>query len=151
MGLIIRDFKPEDRERYIALSEEFYSSKAVDHDVPKVHFSRTFDRCVNRDPFVRGIAFEYDDVFAGFALIALTWSNEAGGMCAWLEEAYIVPQYQGKSIGSAYFDFLAKEYEGKIKRFRLEVSPSNDRAVNLYKRMGFSFLDYRQMYRDLPD
>ena len=35
-----------------------------------------------------------------------------------------------------------------IKRFRLEVAPSNDMAIKLYEKLGYHFLKYEQMVYD---
>ena len=35
-----------------------------------------------------------------------------------------------------------------VRRFRLEVTRSNEKAVRLYERLGFTFLDYDQMILD---
>ncbi len=35
-----------------------------------------------------------------YCLLALTWSNEAGGLCVWLEEIMVDDEQRGKGIGS---------------------------------------------------
>ena len=149
MNLAIRDFVAADRENYLSLSKEFYQSRAVDHGVPEAFFSRTFDACMAKSPYTKGFVFTVDDETAGYALISLTWSNEVGGICVLLEEAYILPPYQGKGIGSAFFAFVEKEYKNTARRFRLEVTPVNKEAINLYQRLGFSPLTYVQMTKDM--
>lgn len=147
MDLQIRDFVPEDRENYLNLSRDFYRSKAVDHDVPASYFLATFDACLNKSPYTRGFVFLCSGEIAGYALISLTWSNEVGGLVVLLEEAYIQPEFQGQGMGSTFFDFITEEYPD-AKRFRLEVTPSNTSAINLYERRGFEGISYIQMIKD---
>ena len=73
---------------------------------------------------------------------------EVGGMAAWIEELYIDEAFRNHGIGSKFFSFLSEELCGKIKRIRLEVGDENDGAKRLYERLGFEFLDYKQMVID---
>jgi ribosomal protein S18 acetylase RimI-like enzyme len=89
------------------------------------------------------------DAFAGYALISLTWSNEAGGISVLLEEAFIAPEYQGQGLGTAFLDFIEREYKDSAKRLRLEVTHSNIRAIRLYEKKGYERFDYLQMVKDI--
>lgn len=146
-----RDFLPQDRDIYLQMSREFYSSKAVLHSIPDENILKTFRLCLEKDPFVRGLLVLVDGKPAGYGLLSFTWSNEAGGSCVLLEEAYILPRYQGGGIGGAFLDQIEQEYikAGRAKRLRLEVAPENTRAIALYERKGFARLDYVQMLKDV--
>ena len=148
MKLIIRDFVGDDKDKYIKMSGEFFGSSAVDHTVPEEHFRSTFDQCISESPYTRGMSIISDGIFVGYALLSLTWSNEAGGICVWIEELYIQEESRGYGIGKAFLEFIENEYEGKAKRLRLEVTPSNDKATKLYKRLGYTELDYCQLVKD---
>lgn len=149
MGLLIRDFIPADKDHYLALSKEFYHSNAVDHSIPQAYSATTFDACIAKNPYTRGFMFVFDDEIAGYALISLTWSNEVGGICVLLEEAYIDSSFRGKGIGSAFFAFMQEEYKNIAKRFRLEVTAVNKDAISLYNRLGFTTMEYIQMIKDV--
>ena len=144
----IRDFIPEDRTEYLRLSQNFYTSQAVTHSIPENNFSRTFDQCLAQSPYLRGLALTLDNIFAGYALLSFTWSNEAGGLVLLLEEAYIDPAHQGTGLGSALLKFIENDRQN-IKRIRLEVTPGNQAAIRLYERNGYAMLDYLQMIKDL--
>lgn len=147
--MTIRDFIQEDWEAYLAMSKDFYSSDAVLHAVPEEHFRATFDACLAKSPYTRGLAFEEGGAVVGYGLLSFTWANEAGGLCVLLEEAYILPSHQGKGYGSGLLRFVEEEYAGKARRFRLEVTQSNEGAVRLYERMGYKRFDYLQMVKDV--
>ena len=100
-------------------------------------------------PFVRCLFFRDDNSGAvlGYALLAFSYSNEAGGDVVWVDELYVKSEYRGMGIGNRFFDFLSNEYKD-FARFRLETEPANDGAKRLYKRMGFEPLEYSQMIKD---
>lgn len=64
-----------------------------------------------------------------------------------IEEIFIKEDFQGKGIGSKTMRWILNAYP-KAKRFRLEVTDSNDAAISLYENLGFDFLDYQQMVLD---
>ena len=43
--------------------------------------------------------------------------------------------------------FAEKEFPD-VRRFRLEVTRCNERAISLYRRLGYEELDYIQMIKD---
>ena len=50
-------------------------------------------------------------------------------------------------VDMGYYDEIMKA-KPEVRRFRLEVTRSNEKAVRLYERLGFTFLDYDQMILD---
>ncbi len=148
--MAIRDFEFKDREIFRKLSREFYDTPAVLHPVDESTFDITFDECISDSPFSRGLIIEDDEEIAGYALLSFTYSSEVAGLVVLIEELYIRDFCQGKGLGSQLFSWLEYSYRD-AKRFRLEVSPENDRAKQLYKRVGFSVLPYIQMTRDFGE
>lgn len=147
---MIRPITAEDRETYLELCRAFYCSPAVLHPVPEEHFERTFDRLMEGSPFVKGYLLEWDGAPAGYALLAVTFSQEAGGEVFWIEELYLRPEFRGKGLGTELFRYLETHRPGAVTRFRLELEPDNRDARRLYERLGFSALGYGQMVRDFP-
>lgn len=143
---MIRRLKPTDKDIYFELAEEFYSSDAVLSPVPKSHFEYTFQELMRSDVYAECFLFECDGVVAGYALLAKTFSQEAGGLTVWIEEIYLREQFRSQGLGSEFFAFL--ESEIPARRYRLEIEPENERAVALYKKRGFKFLEYGQMVKD---
>lgn len=145
----IKDITEADRDEFIAMETDFYSSPAVLHEVSRENFVKTFDRLMNGSPFLRCLFFqdENDGAILGYALLAFSYSNEAGGDVVWIDELYVKSQYRGMGIGNIFFDFLSNEYKD-FARFRLETEPANKGAKRLYERMGFKPLEYSQMIKD---
>ncbi len=148
---MIRPITREDRETYLTLCREFYHSPAVLHPVPEEYFARTFDRMAEGSPFVKGYLLERDGTIAGYALLAVTFSQEAGGEVIWIEELYLREEFRGKGLGTELFAYLEAQRPGAVTRFRLELEPDNLDARRLYEKMGFSELGYRQMVREFPE
>lgn len=142
------DFKAEDREDYIQLSNEFYHSDSVLEKVDQKNFERGFDMIMKDSPFLRGLMIKDQGNNVGYAMLALSYSVEGGGMELWLEELYLRPKARGKGYAKAFFAFIDKEYRNTISRFRLEVAPEKKQLIDLYKRYGFEILPYVQMVRD---
>ena len=144
---MIQKINHSDREVMLDMFDEFYHSPGVLHAVPKSHFERTLDEVYGGSPFIDCYIFEQDGKAAGYGQLSLTYSNEAGGICVWLEEIYVRPAFQGNGLGSEFLNFVKTEYK-KAARLRLEIEPDNDGARKLYKRMGFSELEYQSMIID---
>ena len=147
---MIRKFKLEDKDKYIDMSEAFYCSDAVLNNIPGKYICRTFDKVISGSPYIDGYIFESNEQVAGYALLAFTYSNDAGGLVLWIEEAYILPEFQGNGYGTELLKFISNTYKNKVARIRLEVAPSNKRAIKLYEKNGFENLDYMQMFKKLP-
>ncbi len=145
---MIRDFIESDREEYIKMSQEFYGGgTATLHPVPVSNFIRSFDECLKKNPYLRGGMVVKDGKIAGFFIISITWSNEAGGLTILLEELFIKEEMRGGGCGKEFFEFIDMEYSD-ARRLRLEVSQKNVRAIKLYEELGFTRLDYVQMIKE---
>jgi ribosomal protein S18 acetylase RimI-like enzyme len=144
---MIRDAVPSDKQTFISMAREFYSSSAVLEPIDPHNFETTFTAVMNKSPLVRLLMIEYDKKPIGYALLSLTYSNEAGGLVVLIEEIQINKEYRGGGHGSKLFNFLEQEYP-TAKRFRLEVNADNTKAINLYSRLGYRVFDYVQMVKD---
>lgn len=143
---MIRPINKNDKEEYINMAKQFYSMPCCDHDVDPKHFEDAFEYCLNDNPYARLFIVEYDGKIAGYGNISFTYSIEAGGKVVWLEELFIKPQFQRLGLGKEFFDYVEKNFPAK--RYRLEVTESNADAIRLYKKLGYNFLEYKQMLID---
>ena len=144
---MVRDAVQKDKQAFISMAAEFYSSGVVMHDINPVNFETTFNAAMDKSPYVRILMIESDEKPIGYALLSQTYSNEAGGMVLLIEEVYINEAYRGGGHGKGLFEFLEEQYPA-AKRFRLEVMGDNQKAISLYKRIGFDVLNYVQMVKD---
>ena len=142
---MLRKITPNDRETYIALSEEFNPSDAVSHSIPVEFHKNSFDELMRSDEYIECFIFEHEGETAGYALIAKTFSPEAGGVVVWIEELYVREGFRGKGLGKAFFAYMEQNYN--VSRYRLEVEPDNVRAKKLYSALGYKKLPYEQMIK----
>lgn len=143
---MIRKIQNSDKNEYIKMAEDFYSSSAVSHKIPAENFENAFNMALKDGTYIRIYILEYDGKTAGYASIAVTCTTEGGGLTLWLDELYVKEQYRGKGLGGELIAFLKKDAE--VKRIRLEITPDNSGAEKLYKSLGFCGCEYRQLIWD---
>lgn len=148
MKTVFRYFSPDDRNEFFRMVKKFYAPPAVLHFPSDEVMLSSFDAAVTIPELVKGIMFEVDGKAAGYAVVSMKFETEVGGMAAWIEELFVDDDYRNLGIGTEFFDFLKNELKGQIKRIRLEVGDENADAKRLYSRLGFEFLDYKQMVID---
>ena len=63
-----------------------------------------------------------------------------------VNQIYILPEYQGKGIGSACFTRIIDEASLEQKSVVLQVLKVNTRGVDLYQRLGFTIVGEDAIY-----
>ena len=76
--LQIRDFKEEDRQAYLEMARDFYSSDASLFELEEQKLEDTFNIGVKGSPLMRGLTLCEQEKPVGYALLAFYWSCEAG-------------------------------------------------------------------------
>jgi len=142
--MILRKAEPKDKQLFLTMADEFYHLPAVLHEVDPSYFASTFHCIMHGSPYAALYIAEENETPVGYLLLSLTWSNEAGGLTVWLEEIYIREAFRQNGYGTQMLHFVKETYPD-AKRFRLEISPENERAKKLYQTHGFTVLDYQQM------
>ena len=145
---MIRKLISADRDTFLSLTREFYSSDAVLHPIPEHYHTAAFDEMMRSDVYADGFLIYYKEEIAGYAMTAKTYSHEAGGLCVWIEELYLSPAYRGRGLGHEFFAFAEEFYGENVCRMRLETEPENERAEALYKSLGFEVLGYRPFVKE---
>lgn len=138
--MLIRKLDERDREVYLAMAKDFYSSPAVLENIPEENITRSFAEFTGGTPFGDAFIFEEKGEVIGYGVLAYTYSQEAGGKVVWLEEIYVCPAYRGNGRGSDFIDFVLEKIPAA--RYRLETEPDNEDAARLYIRKGFELFEY---------
>lgn len=136
-------------EILLPLVELFYSSDAVDHSVPRKILAETFSAVADpENPLITGFLMEKEGEIAGFFYVTFFYACEVGGMCVMIEEIFLKKEFQGQGLGGRAMKWIQGQYP-QAKRFRLEVTKSNQGAVALYEKLGYQFMSYDQMILDV--
>lgn len=146
---MIRKMQESDRKFFLETADEFYHTDAVIKPLPLEKLCNIFDEIMRSDIYAEGFILEFEGFSAGYAVTSKCFSTEAGGITVWIEDIYILNEFRGKGLGKEFFSFISEKYNGTAKRFRLEVERENFSAVALYEKIGFEFLPYEQMIKDL--
>lgn len=134
-------------DKVLEMSKVFYSSDALDHDVPLDIINANIRKAISDDNILTGYVFYVDSDIVGFSYVTCYYETEVGGICAQILDLYIDEKYRGRGFATQYFNFVFDKYS-YAKRFRLEVVKDNNKAIAVYKRMGFKEISYGQMGKD---
>ena len=105
---------------------------------------------VTRPDRGRVLVARKDGVAVGFVVMPFTWTVEHGGLSAWLDELYVIPELRGHGVGTTLL-LAAIEIaraDGCIA-MDLEVDADHTRVESLYVRHGFRPLPRQRFARRL--
>ena len=119
----------------------FYDSPAVLHTSSDRVLKNDIEACIGDSPYLDGYVFMEDGKIAGYSMVSRSFTTEYGGICAWIEDLYIKEEFRRRGISKAFFEKLPSMYPD-IVRFKLEVEPENERAIETYKKCGYTKLHY---------
>ena len=149
--LTFRPITAADETDFYTMAEEFYHSEAVLHPIPAEYHRRAFAEMMRSGQYLSGYIFTDGDNTAGFAVTNRMMQHEAGGVMVWVEDLYIRPAYRGQGLGSRFLAWLEEQLRGDAVMLRLETEPENERAQELYYRLGYENLNYLQMIKRLDE
>ena len=92
---------------------------------------------VTDEPLARAWLIRLEARPVGYVVLALSFSIEAGGREACLDEFYLIPEVRNQGLGSRALSLV--EAEGgdlAVRRIFLEVQRGN-RVIDLYRRAGY--------------
>lgn len=135
-----RAARPSESEDIIAMCRGLNMEDPGLAPVPDSHMKRTLET-LHREP-TRGfpVVLEVSSRIEGYALLISFWSNELGGEICNIDELYVKPENRGQGYGGALINAITEKpslYPRPIVAIELEVSPRNERARDLYTRLGF--------------
>ena len=86
---MIRPVTSADRAVLRGMLAEFYDTDAVLHPLPASYHDAALDELFRPDSLQRACLLEQDGETAGYGLLSLKYSHEAGGLELWVEELYV--------------------------------------------------------------
>lgn len=148
-GIHVRRATPEDLDEVV----ELLAAQLAEHDIPIARRDLAFAAEGILRVRERGfILLAVDPARAvGVACVSFSWTVERGGMVAWLDELYVIPDRREHGIGNELLGrVIAAAGEAGCPTIELEVETSHARAEHLYRRHGFTDLPRRRWTRRLP-
>ncbi|HBQ35333.1 MAG TPA: GNAT family N-acetyltransferase [Rhodobacteraceae bacterium] len=82
----------------------------------------------------------------GYIIVSFVYSVEMGGIIGFIDEFFIRPNVRGRGLGGEVLRSLMPALAGHgIKALHLEVGRGNDRAKQLYGKLGFEARENYQL------
>lgn len=82
----------------------------------------------------------------GYIIVSFGYSVEMGGIIGFIDEFFIRPNVRGRGLGGEVLRSLMPALAGHgIKALHLEVGRGNDRAKQLYGKLGFEARENYQL------
>lgn len=147
--MVIRKLEEKDLDLVRSMMKVFYASDALLLHPSDAVQERTLKAAVAGGPYVTGYGFETEQGLAGYGIVTHSFSTEAGGICLWIEDIYIKPEFRGQGMGTAFLRFVEENAGEGTVRLRLEAEPENEKAISVYQNAGYSVLGYTQLVKEL--
>lgn len=126
-----------------------YKEDRVDEQITDKKISATLKE-LGQNP-CRGqiIVFEKGRLTIGYAILIFYWSNEYGGDVLHVDELYVKPEHRQRGVATSFFRYLSETFKRKARLVQLEVSPTNSKAMNYYRKLGFKQTRNAHLARDI--
>ena len=143
----IRVAHPEDVDAVVRL----LAAQFREHDIQLgVAELREGFRGLIFDPVRGAVILAEDRDPVGVAVLAYTWTLEHGGLVAWLDELFVVPEHRDQGTGRALLlRAVDVARDNGCRAVDLEVDLHHGRAERLYERQGFVALPRRRWSKRL--
>ncbi len=91
------------------------------------------------------ILAEVGGVIAGQLMITYEWSDWRNGNFWWIQSVYVKPDCRGQGVYRRLYEWILDQArrEGNVCGIRLYVEKDNERAQQVYERMGMQRAPYQ--------
>ena len=148
----IREAVPADLDVLVAFTvQEARESDGSEKDVRGV--TRGVQAAFDDPPLARYWVAETGArrVVANISVVT-EWSNFHGGCYWWIQSLFIDPEHRGAGLVQRLLDHVARAAaEAGALDLRLHARESNERALRVYRRAGFTVAPYIMLRRSLGE
>lgn len=110
------------------------------------NFSKTNNlKEIYQDKFTKILVYEKENKVVGF-LMYIELEDTIDILDIIVEE-----EYRNQKIASCLLDYMMSECKESVRVITLEVRKSNESAIKLYEKFGFSIVNTRKNYYDTED
>lgn len=134
-----RQFKKGDWTILSKLIQLLYQEDPEGESITKEKIQKTFHSLSAHPDKGAIMVIEVEDSTIGYAILINFWSNELGGNILNIDELYILQEFRSQGLGSGLIKYLISSGFANSVAIRLEVTPENSRARELYKSLGFLY------------
>jgi ribosomal protein S18 acetylase RimI-like enzyme len=145
----IKKLTQADFREVLEMMRVFYASDALLVHPDEQTLCKTLRCAIEENPYLTGYGFWVGEKLAGYGMVTKSFSTEMGGICVWIEDIYIRPEFRDQGIGTAFLRFVEEQYRQTAARLRLEAEPENERAMAVYRKAGFEILGYTQLVKEM--
>lgn len=118
------------------MMKDFYAIDFYPFDEQKT--KDNFQKFINNENYGNCFKIVFEGEIAGYIILAKYFSFEFGGEILFLDELFVKPEFQGKSLGKKALEFVkAYSVENQFKVVLLEIENHNEKAKKLYGNYGF--------------
>ena len=147
-------FTPFRAEHQAALEEMvlgMYSEDSYGEKMTPEKVRATVKNLTERPDAGQIVMFELGGRAIGYAILIHFWSNEYGGPIQHVDELYVRPENRLSGVAGRFFEAVRSGAFGDVRALRLEVTPTNERACEYYRRVGFEPEKNLHMFWLLPE
>lgn len=129
-------FEDNDREDLLEMMFSLYGEDPEGLEISEEKINSTINEYKNNPQKTNIWLFKKGIENVGYALLVYCWSNEYGGNILIVDELYVAKNHRGKGIATGFLKHI--ETFENIVALKLETTPSNKRAMEHYKKTGFT-------------
>ena len=145
--IIFRNFNESDRRALEKMILTLYNEDDYGEPMSSDKIEKTITE-LRQHPEKGAITiFENEHGVVGYAITIFFWSNELGGNVAEIDELYVKSEWRNNGIGTKFLDYSANLNKHNIVGLQLEVTPTNERALDYYLQYGFKESKNKQLYK----
>ena len=132
-----RAFRDTDYSELKSVIDSLYIEDPVDELITDEKISNTIRELHDNPCKGQIIIFGRAGVTIGYAILIFYWSNEFGGDVLLIDELYVKPEHRRQGTATSFFRYVCQTFVDKTHLIRLDVTPSNTKAMNCYRKLGF--------------
>ncbi len=132
---MIRSFTISDIEEIYKLGNEITENFSKTNDLLEIYNNK----------YTKILVYEKDKKVIGFIMYTELEST------ADILDIIVDKEYRHQKIASCLLDYMITDLKESVKMITLEVRKSNEAAISLYEKFGFSIIHVRKEYYDTED
>jgi len=149
MNVTYREYEDNDFGELRDMIFCLYAEDPEGQPIDDAKIAKTINESETHPDKLRIVMIRADEAVVGYGILVFCWSNEYGGDILCIDELYIKKEYRGNRLASGFIGYLMNTYKNAAA-MAVETTPSNEAALELYKRFGFEASRNNHLVLPLP-